>query len=435
MLDTGIDVPEVANLVFFKPVRSSAKFWQMIGRGTRLCKDLFGYGLDKKEFIIFDFCENFEFFNNKPKGIEGTSSKSLSQRLFELRLRLSFVLQHQEDTKLKVYGTEVLEGLILQTQSLNTDSFIVRQNWRIVEKYRDPNAWNALTDLDIKELFDHIAPLITETDQDEMAKRFDAIMLDIQLSILNDEKKQAGLIQKVISTAGRLSKKASIPSVARKMEEIKEAQSKVFWLVGDILAIERLRLDLRELMKFIDFESTAIYFTMFEDEFDGMVMEHQLVYGFNDLEAYKRKVEQYVKQQSSHLTIHKIRNNIQITKDELTELEVLLFEQGEFGSREKFLKAFGDQPFGKFIRSIVGLDANAAKLAFGEILSGQTLNSQQIRFMDTIINFLTVKGLIEPSMLFESPFSDINTIGVFDDAISRKIISLIASINDTAEVA
>jgi type I restriction enzyme R subunit len=163
-----------------------------------------------------------------------------------------------------------------------------------------------------------------------------------------------------------------------------------------------------------------------------------LVYGFNDLEAYKRKVEQYVKQQSSHLTIHKIRNNIQITKDELTELEVLLFEQGEFGSKEKFLKAFGDQPFGKFIRSIVGLDANAAKLAFGEILSGQTLNSQQIRFMDTIINFFTVKGVIEPSMLFESPFSDINTsgiMGVFDDATSRKIISLITSINDTAEVA
>ncbi len=438
MLDTGIDVPEVANLVFFKPVRSSVKFWQMIGRGTRLCKDLFGFGIDKKEFMIFDFCENFEFFNNKPKGIEGTSGKSLSQRLFELRLRLSFVLKNQDETELKEYGSALLQGLILQTQSLNTDSFIVRQQWRVVEKYKDPNAWNALTDLDIKELFDHIAPLMTETDQDEMAKRFDALMLDIQLSVLNGEKKQAGQIQKVIATAGKLSKKASIPSVAKKMDFIQDAQSKTFWAAGDIPAIERLRVELRELIKFIDFESTAIYYTMFEDEFDGNVQEHQLVYGFNDLDAYKRKVEQYLKQHSNHITIHKIRNNIQITKVELGELERMLFEQGELGTKDEFVKAYGQQPLGKFIRGIVGLDANAAKLAFGKILGGQTLNSQQIRFMDTIINFFTVKGVIEPAMLFEPPFTDINTsgiMGVFDEATSTKIISLIEEINHTAEAA
>lgn len=207
MLDTGIDVPEVCNLVFFKPIRSSAKFWQMIGRGTRLCKDLFAYGEDKKEFIIFDFCENFEFFNNKPKGFEGSSGKSISQRLFEIRLRLSFVLQNSEESELKTYGLELMEGLILQTQSLNTESFIVRQHWKTVEKYKDPNAWNALSDLDVKELFDHIAPLMSETDQDEMAKRFDVLMLDIQLAILNGEKKQAGLIQKVVNTAGNFPKK------------------------------------------------------------------------------------------------------------------------------------------------------------------------------------------------------------------------------------
>jgi type I restriction enzyme R subunit len=438
MLDTGIDVPEVANLVFFKPVRSSTKFWQMIGRGTRLCKDLFGYGIDKKEFIIFDFCENFEFFNNKPKGIEGKSGKSLSQRLFEIRLRLSFVLQSQEEVALQEYGASIVEKLILQTQTLNTESFIVRQHWREVEKYRDPNAWNALTELDVKELFDHIAPLMTETDQDEMAKRFDALMLDIQLSVLEGEKKQAGLIHKVVSTAGKLSKKASIPSVARKMDYIKEAQNKTFWQAGDIPAIERLREELRELIKFIDFENTPIYFTMFEDEFEGNIIEHQLIYAFNDLEAYKRKVEQYLKQQSNHLIIYKIRNNIQITKSELMELEKMLFAQGEIGTKEEFIKAFGEQPLGKFIRGIVGLETNTAKQAFGEILSGQTLNSQQIRFMDTIINFFSVKGIIEPAMLFEAPFTDINTsgiMGVFDEVTSTRIISLIEGINHTAETA
>jgi type I restriction enzyme R subunit len=435
MLDTGIDVPEVCNLVFFKPIRSSAKFWQMIGRGTRLCKDLFAFGEDKKEFIIFDFCENFEFFNNKPKGFEGSSGKSISQRLFEIRLRLSFVLQNSEESELKTYGLELMEGLILQTQSLNTESFIVRQHWKTVEKYKDPNAWNALSDLDVKELFDHIAPLMSETDQDEMAKRFDVLMLDIQLAILNGEKKQAGLIQKVVNTAGKLSKKASIPSVAKKMDFIRDAQDKTFWEAGDIPAIEQLRIELRDLIKFLDFEETPIYFTAFTDEFEGNVIEYPLVYGFNDLDAYKRKVEAYLKQHIDHLTIIKIKNNIRITQEELTELEKILFEQGELGTKAEFEKAFGQQPIGKFIRSIVGLDTNAAKQAFGELLSGKILNSNQIRFIDLIINYFSVKGIVEPDQLFEPPFTDIadgGIMGVFDQEIASQIVGQIEKINLTA---
>lgn len=157
--------------------------------------------------MIFDFCENFEFFNTHPKGIDGKNSKTLSQRLFELRLRLAFALLGQEESEIKEYGQSIIDQLVKQTQALNGESFIVRQHWEVVEKYRDANAWNALSDLDIKELHDHIAPLMLETDQDELAKRFDALMLDIQLSVLKGEKKQMTLIQKVISTAGKLSKK------------------------------------------------------------------------------------------------------------------------------------------------------------------------------------------------------------------------------------
>jgi len=439
MLDTGIDVPEVCNLVFFKPVRSSSKFWQMIGRGTRLCKDLLGYQIDKKEFVIFDFCENFEFFNAKPKGIEGASSKSLSQRLFELRLRLAFVLKSQEDDEeLIKYGQEILNGLIYQTQQLNAESFIVRQHWEVVEKYKDANAWNALTDLDIKELFDHIAPLMMETDQDELAKRFDALMLDIQLSVLIGEKKQLGLIQKVVSTAGKLSKKASIPTVAMKMEYVKQAQEKLFWQAVTVPSIEKLRIELRELIKFLEIEHTQVYYTMFEDVLDENVSEHQLVYNFNDLDAYKRKVEQYLKENSNILTISKIRNNIPITKTELNQLEQILFDQGSLGTKSEFIKAYGEQPLGKFIRNIVGLDINAAKLAFGELLKNQTLNAQQIKFIDTIVNFFNVKGIVEPSRLFEPPFTDINAggiIGLFDETTSHQIISLMEKINKNAEAA
>jgi type I restriction enzyme R subunit len=439
MLDTGIDVPEVCNLVFFKPIRSRTKYWQMIGRGTRLCKDLFGIEADKKEFVIFDFCENIEFFNDNPKGFETETGKSLSQRLFELRLKLSIVLAAQEDTELKAYAQELLEYLIKQTQTLNMQSFLVRQHWEIVEKYQDTNQWNALTDLDIKAIFDHIAPLITETDQDEQAKRFDALMLDLQLSVLKGEKRQMSLIQNLVITARKLSKKLGIPAIAQRKELISEIQEKAFWERITIPNIEKIRLELRELIKFLEPEKTSIYYTSYEDELiQSEVKEHPLVYNFNDLETYKRKVEQYLKSQSNNLTIHKLRNNIPITKTELNELEQFLFEQGSIGSKEEFIKAYGEQPLGKFIRNIVGLDVNAAKLAFGEILSKQTLNSQQIRFIDTIINFLSVKGIIEPAKLFDSPFTDINTsgiMGVFDVSTSTRIISLIEAINHNAEVA
>lgn len=127
MLDTGIDVPEVCNLVFFKAVRSRSKFWQMIGRGTRLCKNLFGPGDDKTHFVIFDFCENFEFFGNKPEGLKDSTGKSISQRLFEQRLKLTHLLQKRDEQELVQYGDKIQEHLVKQVGDLNDESFLVRQ--------------------------------------------------------------------------------------------------------------------------------------------------------------------------------------------------------------------------------------------------------------------------------------------------------------------
>ena len=438
MLDTGIDVPEVCNLVFFKPVRSSSKYWQMIGRGTRLCTDLFALDEHKKEFIIFDFCENFEFFNANPQGVEASNGKSLSQRLFELRLRMAVLLIAQETDELKEYGQSLIDHLITQTQALNTTTFIVRQHWQVVEKYQHKNHWNALSDLDVKEIFDHIAKLAVETSEDEKAKRFDVLMLELQLNVLIGSAKQAQLIQKVVATAALLSKKSSIPLVANKMDTITAVQKKSFWEDAALHSIEYTRIELRDLLKFLDVEHSPVYYTSFEDEFDGEVKEHQVIYNFNDLNAYRKKVEFYLNEKRNHITIYKLVNNISITNGELVELEKLLFEQGAIGTKEEFTKAYGEKPLGQFIRGILGLDINAAKLAFGEILTQKTLNSPQIRFMDTLINFFSVKGIIEAEMLFNPPFTDINTSGVmglFDSETAGKIISLIDKINHNAEVA
>lgn len=434
MLDTGIDVPEVCNLLFFKPIRSRTKFFQMIGRGTRLCKDLFGPGIDKNQFVIFDFCQNFEYFDENPKGLEGKQAKGLSQRLFEIRLKLAQILRYQDDVSLKAYAEQLIGFLINQTQQHNTFSFLVRVHHQVVEKYKDPHVWNVLSELEIKELITTIAPLVSESSEDELAKRFDLLMYDIQNLTLEGNTRQIALIGKVRATAGQLSKKASVPSVGQKLNLLREVQQPEYWAGITIIGIEHLRIELRDIIKFLDFDKQPIVYTDFEDAITG-VGEERLVYQTQDLETYRKRVADYLRQQSNLMVIQKLHRNIPITSGELEELERLLFEQGAVSTKEELQSAIGNKPLGTFVRSIIGMEVSAAKEAFSTILENKTLNSQQIRFLDQIIDFFAHEGYIEPSRLFESPFSDIidgGISGAFDQDTSIMIIQMIVGVNENA---
>lgn len=344
MLDTGIDIPEVVNLVFFKPVRSSIKFWQMIGRGTRLCKDLFAPAVDKSKFLIFDFCENFEFFGENPKGKEQKAGKSLSHRIFETRLKVSLLLQKEDEQELVQLGNDILKMLIHQTASLNQSSFIVRQHWGTVEKYRDPNAWNALSDLDIRDICNHIAPLVDDTESDEMAKRFDLLILDLQFYSMLADKRQNKLVTQVKGIGAKLSKKGAIPSIATKMELLVAIQSDEYWQVASIPALENLRIEIRELIKFLEKENRPIVYTDFEDELGDWVVHDQVIQEYLDLSTYKKKVERFLRENQDNLVIQKLKTNMPITKSELESLEEMLFQQGKLGTHEDLVSAFGDQP-------------------------------------------------------------------------------------------
>ncbi|HCS21433.1 MAG TPA: hypothetical protein DIW47_12880 [Bacteroidetes bacterium] len=433
MLDTGIDIPEVCNLVFFKPIRSKSKYWQMIGRGTRLCTDLFGPGMDKQEFVIFDFCENFEFFSVRPQGFETSTAKSLSQRLFELRLKLAVLFRKSESEELKAYSKHLFAYLIRQTQSLATTSFIVRKHWEQVERYRDAAQWNALSDSEIHEIIQHIAPLVVESDQDESAKQWDALTLSIQHELAEGRFPDV-LIDKVKMGAERLTKKASIPIVKAKMPLIQAVSESNYWHAIDVLGVEQIRTELRDLMKFLEKEIRPVVYSDYEDELTGP-SEFDPLYGKASLHEYQKRAKRFLKEYAHHIVINKLRNNTPITPGELEELERLLFIQGKLGSKEEFEQAFGKIPLGHFIRSIFGLNAEAARTAFSEILSNSPLNSQQIRFLDTVIRFFTVRGVVEPAMLFEAPFTDINTGSVsalFDEGTSHRIIKVMEGINQNA---
>jgi type I restriction enzyme R subunit len=181
MLDTGIDVPEVLNLVFFKIVRSKTKFWQMIGRGTRLSPDLFGLNQDKQDFRIFDFCQNFEFFNQNPDIKESASSPSLNQRLFMTRVELIGEMQQSkaQDNTLQPLYTSIEDTLYGEVEGMRLDNFIVRPKRHYVEKYQDKTAWQNLGDVERHELTEHLAGLPSEkTENGELeAKQFDYLML------------------------------------------------------------------------------------------------------------------------------------------------------------------------------------------------------------------------------------------------------------------
>ncbi len=438
MLDTGIDIPEILNLVFFKPVKSSSKYWQMIGRGTRLCPDIFGPGQDKKCFYIFDFCENFEFFQNFPNGVEGSGTKSLSQRIFETRLQLAFEIEkpeHTDDSLLQGLKNNLLDFLHKEIAALDSNNISVRLHLRWVEIYKDRAQWSKLKQQDLSDIKQHISHLPGSQDDDEMAKRFDFLILRLQLAILTISSSQPFLKDQVISLAESLTRKTSIPSVASRISSINSIQTKEFWKNINLNILEQVRKELRELIKFIDREKQATIYTDFEDTISGEWKEIDILPTYTSLEAYRKRVERIVLQNRHHITISKLQSNIPITSHELQELERMLFENEEAGNKEKFRKALGEKPLGIFIRSILGLDINAAKVAFGEFLNHGKLTGDQINFINKIIDFLSVNGTIDAKLLYESPFTDENDAGltgVFDEEAAHRILDIIENINHNA---
>jgi type I restriction enzyme, R subunit len=439
MLDTGIDIPELVNLVFFKIVRSKAKFWQMIGRGTRLCEHLFAPGDNKKCFCIFDFCDNFKFFNENPDGYKASSQESLCQKIFKRRLELSRHLQsskHQEDPALEKLYIEILDIMHQDVSKLDTNSFLIRPHRKYVDRFEERKRWNNISETDVLDLNEHLSILIDPDDDDELARRFDLLLYNLQLSILLKTPHQNTLMNTVIDIASALEKKANVPSVTAHINFIREIILEEFWKNVNLPILETVRQDLRGLIKFIDRHEKETVYTDFEDEMGKIKEEQGIFLPGIQLENYKIKVEKFIREHQNHITINKLKYNKPITSLDLKELEKILFENDETGTREDFEKAYGtDKPLSYFIRNIVGLDRNAAKESFSIFLEKGNMSANQIKFIDQIINHLTQNGVMEPGVLFEIPFSDFHdrgVAGVFNPYDATNIVNIINEINENA---
>lgn len=441
MMDTGVDAPRVVNLVFFKMVKSSSKFWQMIGRGTRLCPDLFGPGEDKKEFIIFDYCQNFEFFDEYPDGATTKNMKPLQQQIFEAKLNVSQLISDlPEKTTLdsKVRDT-YLDELHKTIQNLDEKRFVVRKELRYVKEFSNKNKWLNLSKSDVQEINSHLSHLQpTSKDDDELARRFDILILTYQILLLTGSDNTGKYMSKIFRTAASLQKKDNIPQVSIHIPLIKKVQTDQYWKTINVKKLDDLRSALRDLIKYLDTEKQEPIYTHFEDEldYDGIKVRGNVNTSYESLQSYKDRVESYIRKNKDHLTIHKLRNNIPVTKEEIQSVENMLFTESVAGTKDQFIEQYGEKPLGAFIRSVTGVDQTVLNQAFADFLQTGNLRADQMTFINTIISYLSKNGTIDKAMLYEPPFTDLNDqgiSGVFDnDSDLIKVVKIIDHINENA---
>ena len=438
MLDTGIDVPEVLNLVFFKPVKSKIKFWQMIGRGTRLCKNLFGEGLDKQQFYIFDCCRNFEFFEENERGIEGATTQSLTEKIYNLKLDLIVELEsmeYQSKDEYKNYRENLVNEFLDKINGLNRESFIVRNKMVFVEKYSNKDKWTHIDNIAYTEIKENLISIFLSEDSDEYAKRFDNLVYGVQVGRMKyrNTNKQVMIISELM---GDLKKLGTIPQIVAKKDLIEKASDVEYWQKANFFDMEQIRIELRELIKFIDNPPKKIWSIDIEDtltiEEDS---EPYILTPTGDYSNYKRKVTKFLNGNLDNLIIYKIKHNQKLSDAEKKDLERIMFE--ELGNNNEFVEAFGNKNVIQVVRNIVGLDSETANNIFSKYINDNRLNSKQIQFVKMLIDYVIKNGTISLQVLTEDPFSSLGAVSeVFEDNVGTfKLIKQdIEEINRNAEM-
>lgn len=413
MLDTGIDVPEILNLVFFKKVMSKAKFWQMIGRGTRLCEGLVD-GKDKDRFYIFDFCGNFEFFRMN-KGKPTANRMALQGAIFGLEFEMAYKLQDIafQTKPLIEFRKELVDEMAGKVKELDRDNFAIRQHIKYVDQYANRDNYSALTYEDTLTVREEVAPYILPDKDEASAVRFDALIYGLELAYLAGKKHTAAkkdLLAKVAGIAGV----SNIPEIMVHADLINKIMNTDYLETATIDDFEHIRKSLRGLMKYLPSVDRDVYNTNFTDEILSTEW-HESELENDDLRNYKAKAEYYVREHQDHIAIAKLKTNKPLTKMDVQSLEEILWS--ELGTKEDYEAEYGSKPLGEFVREIVGLDMNAAKEAFAEYLNDTSLDSRQIYFVNQIVEYIVYNGVMKDlSVLQSSPFTDQGSVvDIFTD--------------------
>ncbi len=437
MMDTGIDVPEVVNLVFFKQVRSKVKFWQMIGRGTRLCPglgvlDKSGAHDDKDCFYVFDWCMNFEFFRTHKDIVEGKAPEGLPEKIFK---RQALIVEALQDAAYANDDCQRLRDAIVSHMSYQVGDLrepltaTVKQHLREIDKFSQVQSFQCLTDADVADL-DKVASLVRADDADEFALRFDSLMYGFMAAVLLGDKTDA-FRSSVVGIAVRLQGKATIPQVKEKLPIIARVCEEGYLENAGVLTLEEIRQELRDLVKFLkDDGKGKNVVTRIADPVISRT-EGEVIEPAEDYEDYKLKVERYIETNGDKTVISKLHRNIPMTTYEFVELGNIFTH--ELGNETDYEMAYGDIPFGRLVRKIAGVDHEAAMEAFSEFLNDATLNRDQLDFVTNVVSYVEENGYIDLARINEAPFDrPAKLIRLFDKSKQQRLVKIIRSVNDNA---
>jgi type I restriction enzyme R subunit len=344
-----------------------------------------------------------------------------------------------EQARLKENLIQMLHGRV---QAMNTSNFIVAAKRRYVDRFGQREPWENLSQADFADLSRHISGLPTTLpNEEESALQFDLMMLNLQAAFIEKTTEFKTLASRVMKIADELKGKSAIPMVQENMETIKECQEPDYWENVGLESIENIRQSLRHLIRFLDRKSQWVVYTDFQDE-QGELREITGRYDAAgvDLQQYRRRIEQFIRQHQDHQVIRKIRYAMPLDSTDLEKLEEFFYEAGEISDRDEFHKAFPTATsLPEFIRSLVGMDREAAKEAFSRYLDDKNFTADQIRFINYIIDHLTSRGTFEKRLLYEPPFTYLNSQGIDgmfkDEGIIEGILRVIERINASVRYA
>jgi len=417
----------------------------MLGRGTRPCSDLFGPGKHKEYFCVFDYCQNLEYFSQNIPGTEGALGESLGKRLFTARLDLIEALDRKlaeadrraaREQRAPPHGhpesddevrTQVAALLQREVVAMNLDNFVVRPRRRIVEKYAKPEAWAVLSPEALSDLSHQVAGLPSELDpENEEAKRFDLLVLNLQLAMLRSEPGFSRLRDQVKALAGPLEEKSAIPMVRDQMALIQDVQTDEWWQEVTVPMLEGMRRRLRDLIKLIEKQKRKPIYTDFDDEMGGETAVELPGFGEGtDYSKFRAKAQAFLRAHQDHIAIHKLRMNRPLTAADLAELQRMLVQSGVGAAEDLQRAAAQSQGLGLLVRSLVGLDRQAAKEALAGFLAGKALAANQIDFVNLIVDHLTEHGVMDAARLYESPFTDLTPCGPDGMFSARQVDELV----------
>lgn len=442
MLDTGIDVPEVVNLVFAKPVFSRAKFWQMIGRGTRLCPNLFGPGKDKEFFLIIDHWNNFSFFSMTPEGKEPNITQSVPERVFEARLnRAEAALNFNQKAILE----KTIQELKADIEALPEDSVVVKEKSKDVLETKGDLFWETFNTESIQFLRKSILPLMrVKSSEDFDALRFDVLVIDAQTALLREDSEPFQNQQKkILANIEKLP--LTLNQVRAQEGSIKKSKSSEFWQNPNFEDLERLRANLRSIMKHkktdpVDIEKLDIA--------DQILIRDTIEFGPEMERAttaeYRHLVEEKIKEllQKSDV-LQRLKNGEALDEFDIESLADLLKSEDPYVTEALLRRVYDNHTakFIDFIRHILGLKklqtrSEVIEKAFDDFIAKHNnFRADQISFLRMIQTFILQKGTIDRGDLIDKPFTNLNPQGirgVFPPPIIGEVLNFVEEIKSLA---